>query len=142
MQQSSEWRTTSRARIRSLAPMKWAVCTEKPIEAAPASPPKSQMVLSTKPMAAGASAPRLPTIAWSMKNIITFVICAKIDGMLNKPIRLSISPRVMSSPERILPSRNSVLAFDNICYGLLCPYLPFDLACQNDSSSMSKIRVE
>ena len=114
MQQSSEWRTTSRARVRSLAPMKWAVCTEKPIEAAPASPPKSQMALSTKPMAAGASAPRLPTIAWSMKNIITLVICANIEGILNKYIKLSFSAFVIASPLRILPSSMSLFFFANI----------------------------
>ena len=33
-QQMSDWRSTRRAASKSLAPMKWATCTEKPSEAA------------------------------------------------------------------------------------------------------------
>lgn len=57
---------TARARVKSLAPIKWAACTLKPIETEPTSDPKSQVAGSTRPMEAEASAPRLPTIEASM----------------------------------------------------------------------------
>ena len=53
--------------------------------------PMSQVVLSIRPMLADASAPRCPTMEASIKNIITVVIWARIEGMLNPTIRLNFS---------------------------------------------------
>ena len=64
--QTNAWRNTCRALTKSLAPIKWATCTEKPNETAEQRPPKSHVADSTKPMDADAAAPSLPTIAASM----------------------------------------------------------------------------
>ena len=58
IQHTSDCRSTLRAASKSLAPMKWATCTENPILAAEANPPMSQPVVSTNPMAAEAFAPK------------------------------------------------------------------------------------
>ena len=50
----------------SPAPMEWATCTEKPVAAAEQVPPKSHVVVETKPMEAAALAPKLPTMAASI----------------------------------------------------------------------------
>ena len=94
--------------------MKCATCTLKPIEVAEVRLPKSHVDDSTSPHAAAASTPIRPTIAWSMKNIITLVICANIEGILNKYIKLSFSAFVIASPLRILPSSMSLFFFANI----------------------------
>ena len=62
----SPWRTTLWASARRPPPMRWAICTEKPVTMAMHRPPKSQVVLATRPMAAVALAPREPTMAESM----------------------------------------------------------------------------
>lgn len=51
---------------RSLAPIRWATCTENPVAAAVHTPLKSHVVVDTSPMDAEAFAPRLPTIEASM----------------------------------------------------------------------------
>ena len=59
-------RITARAFSKSLAPMKCAACTEKPIPPAATNEPKSQVAGSTKPIEAEAAAPNEPTIEASM----------------------------------------------------------------------------
>ena len=60
---------TSLARLNSPAPMRWATCTLKPTDAADSIPPKSQVLVDIRPIAAEASAPRLPTMEASMYTI-------------------------------------------------------------------------
>ena len=105
----SPWRNTCRARMKSFAPMKWAACTENPSDMALVMLLKSQVVDSTRPMLAEASAPKCPTMEASMKNIITLVICANIEGMLKSTIKLSFSRVVSASPPLILASSLSVV---------------------------------
>ena len=62
-QHTNDWRSTRRAPSKSLAPMKWATCTEKPILAAEANPPNNHVVVSTRPMAAVCRVPRWPIMA-------------------------------------------------------------------------------
>ena len=100
-QQTSDWRSTRRAASKSLAPMKWATCTENPSEAAWASPPMSHPVVSTSPMDAEALAPRCPTIEASMKNITVAEICARMEGILRLTISQSFSLWVIVRPSRI-----------------------------------------
>ena len=78
---TSDWRSTRRAASKSLAPMKWATCTEKPIFTAAPRPPMSHVVVSTRPMEAVAFSPRWPTMAASMKNITVALIWARMLGM-------------------------------------------------------------
>ena len=101
VQQTSDCRSTLRAASKSLAPMKWATCTEKPIFAAEARPPISQPEVSTIPMAAEAFAPRCPTIEASMKNITVAEICARIEGILRLTMSQSFSLCVIVRPSRI-----------------------------------------
>ena len=82
MPHANAWRNTCLALEKSLAPMKWATCTEKPTDTAERMEPISHVVVSIRPMLADCAAPRCPTMAASMKNIITVVIWASIDGML------------------------------------------------------------
>ena len=110
----SPWRNTCRARMKSFAPMKWAACTENPSDMALVMLLKSQVVDSTRPMLAEASAPKCPTMEASMKNIITLVICASIDGILNSTIKLSFSLVLRACPSRILASNLSVVFLPNI----------------------------
>ena len=106
--QRSPWRNTLRAFAKSLEPMKWATCTEKPSDAALVMLPMSHVVLSTRPMAAEAPAPKWPTIEASMKNMSTAVTCAKIDGMLRLTISLSLSLVVIDRPSRMSASNASL----------------------------------
>ena len=46
-------------------------------------PPSSQVLVETRPIAADAFAPRLPTMAESMYCITMEEICVKIAGMLS-----------------------------------------------------------
>ena len=94
--------------------MKWATCTEKPMETAVEILPQSHVDDSISPIAAEARVPRWPTMAASMKNISTVVICANIEGMLKSTIRLNISLRVISSWPRIFASNISLLRIKNI----------------------------
>ena len=100
-QQTSDCRSTRRAASKSLAPMKCATCTEKPIFAAEASPPISHPVVSTSPMEAEALAPRCPTIEASMKNITVAEICARMEGILRLTMSQSFSRWVIVRPSRI-----------------------------------------
>ena len=100
-QHTNDWRNTRRAALKSLAPMKCATCTENPMLAADARPPSSHVVVSTRPMAAEARAPRCPTIEASMKNITVAEICARILGMERLTMRRSFSPCVIVFPSRI-----------------------------------------
>ena len=68
---TSPWRSTSRALLKSLAPIRCATCTEKPLPQAPQNPPSSHMQVDTSPMDAPAAAPRWPTIDVSMYCIST-----------------------------------------------------------------------
>ena len=47
-----------RAQSQSSAPIRWATCTEKPVDAAAQSPQKSHVVVDTNPIEAEAFAPR------------------------------------------------------------------------------------
>ena len=96
--------------------------TEKPIEAAEASPPISHPVVSTMPMAADALAPRCPTIDASMKNITVADICARIEGILRLTISLSFSLCVISRPSRIYANKST--------FSLLCPNIT-DMECKD-----------
>ena len=109
-QQMSDWRSTRRAASKSLAPIKWATCTENPSEAAWASPPISHPVVSTSPMAAEAFAPRCPTIEASMKNITVAEICARIEGILRLTMSQSFSRWLIVRPSRMY-DRSSSLFF-------------------------------
>ena len=100
-QQTSDCLSTRRAASKSLAPMKWATCTENPMLAAEASPPISQPVVSTSPMEAEALAPKWPTIEASMKNITVAEICARMEGILRLTMSQSFSLWVIVRPSRI-----------------------------------------
>ena len=69
----------------------------------------SHSVDSTNPILAEAAAPKCPTIAASMKNMSTTVICASIDGTLSSTIRSSFSRVVICLPMRIFSSNSSLL---------------------------------
>ena len=56
---TNAWRNTCRALTKSLAPIKWATCTEKPNETAEQRPPKSHVADSTKPMDADCGSTQL-----------------------------------------------------------------------------------
>ena len=76
--------------------------------------PMSHAVDSISPMLAEASAPKCPTMPASMKNIITVVICANIDGTLKLTMSRSFSPCVMGNPLRMLANNLSLLLLPNI----------------------------
>ena len=80
MTHTSACRSTARAPLKSLAPMRCATCTEKPLVAAMPKPPMSHMQVDTRPMDAPAAAPRWPTIEVSMYCIITDDSCARMAG--------------------------------------------------------------
>ena len=96
--------------------MKWETCTEKPIDAALITLPISHVVDSTKPILAEASAPRCPTMEASMKNIMTVVIWANIEGILKLTISLSFSFCGMGWPLRMFANSASLFLFPNIPY--------------------------
>lgn len=104
-------RNTRRARSKLPAPKQWATWTEKPMEAALSSPPKSHVVDSTRPMDADCRAPRLPTMAASMKNISTDDSWASIDGILISMMRRSFSRLVIARPSRMYASSFPLLSF-------------------------------
>ena len=60
---------TSRALLNSPAPIRCATWTLKPTDAAERIPPKSHVLVDISPMAAEASAPRLPTMEASIYTI-------------------------------------------------------------------------
>ena len=114
MPQTRACRYTWRALGKSLAPIKCATCTEKPVEAAINTLPNNQIVGSMRPILAEAAVPRCPTMLASMKNIITVVSCANIDGILKLTMSRSFSPRVMGNPLRMLANNLSLLLLPNI----------------------------
>ena len=73
-------RNTTRAFLKSLAPIKCATCTEKPLPQAPQKPMSSHMQVETRPMEAPAAAPRCPTIDVSMYCISTEESWAMMAG--------------------------------------------------------------
>lgn len=99
-------RSTERARNMSPAPMAWATWTEKPVATAEQVPPKSHVVVDTKPMEAAAPAPKLPTIAASIYCMTMEDNCAMMAGMLNFHVKLNCWPNVMGWPLRISASRS------------------------------------
>ena len=77
---TSACRSTSRAVLKSLAPIRCATCTEKPLPQAPQNPISSHMHVDTRPMDAPAAAPRCPTIDVSMYCISTEESWAMMAG--------------------------------------------------------------
>lgn len=145
-QQMSACLNTCRAFTKSLAPMKWATCTEKPMDAATVTLPNSQVVLSTKPIDADGLVPKCPTIDASMKNISTVVIWARMDGMLNCTIKLSFSPFVITLPSRMLANSASVLVVENISFLYVAKTAQAEdkeslLALLRRSLSYAKVRI-
>ena len=89
---TTDCRNTRCAPSQSPAPMRWATCTEKPEAAALSSPPKSHVVVDTKPIAAEASAPRLPTIDASIYCITIDDNCATTAGTLSITAKRTFCP--------------------------------------------------
>ena len=77
---TSACRSTSRAVLKSLAPIRCATCTEKPLPQAPQNPMSSHMHVDTRPMDAPAAAPRCPTMDVSMYCISTEESWAMMAG--------------------------------------------------------------
>ena len=71
-------------------------------------------------MLADASVPRCPTMAASMKNIMTLVICASIDGMLSPTMRLSLSRNVNGCPLRMLANNASLFVIQDAKLLIIC----------------------
>ena len=107
-----------RAQSQSSAPIRWATCTEKPVDAAAQSPQKSHVVVDTNPIEAEAFAPRLPTIAASMYCMTMAESWVTMAGTLNATVRRSCSPDVIGRPSRIRASRWSVFFFFSFMYVL------------------------
>ena len=76
-------RRTSFASFSRSAPISCATCTENPVAAETHSPPNSQVVLETSPIAAVAAAPRLPTMDASIYCIMIELIWASTAGILS-----------------------------------------------------------
>ena len=74
---------------------------ENPAAADPHTPPNSQVVVDTRPMAAEAPAPIRPTMDASIYCIITEVICAMIAGVLKDAARRHFCLKDSSCPFRI-----------------------------------------
>ena len=77
---TSPCRSTSRAALKLLAPIRCATWTEKPLPQAPQNPPSSHMQVDTRPMDAPAAAPRWPTMDVSIYCISTEDSCAMMAG--------------------------------------------------------------
>lgn len=106
---TSAWRRMARAFVMSPAPMAWATCTENPVAAAEHDPLNSHVVVDTSPMAAAASAPRLPTMAASMYCIRMDDNWAMMAGTLSIRVSCSCWRVVIGSPWRMRASRESVV---------------------------------
>ena len=78
--------------------------------------PISHAVDSISPILAEASAPKWPTMPASMKNIITVVSCASIEGILRLMIKLSFSLRDMGNPLRMFANKASLFLLPNILF--------------------------
>ena len=106
----SACRNMERACLYSPAPTACATCTEKPDATARMTPPKSQVLEETSPMAAEAPAPRTPTMAASIYCMMISEICARMAGMLRRYTKEIRSPRDISSFLRIRAVKsNSVI---------------------------------
>ena len=81
-----------------MAPIKWATCTANPEAAALSTPPKSHVVVDTRPMAAAGSLPKLPTMAASIYCITIDDSCAMIAGALSCAVSVSCWRQVMGLP--------------------------------------------
>ncbi len=88
--------------------MRWATCTENPVETEAHNPQKSHVVVDTNPMEADASAPRLPTIAASIYCMIMAESWVTMAGTLKAAVRRNCSPKVMGRPSRMRASKPSV----------------------------------
>ena len=108
---TTDCRNTRCAPSQSPAPMRWATCTEKPEAAALSSPPKSHVVVDTKPIAAEASAPRLPTIDASIYCITIDDNCATTAGTLSITAKRTFCPADIVRPSRIIASNLSASVF-------------------------------
>ena len=116
--EGTERRNMERAQSQSSAPIRWATCTEKPVDAAAQSPQKSHVVVDTHPIEAEAFAPRLPTIAASMYCMTMAESWVTMAGTLNATVRRNCSPDVIGRPSRIRASRWSVFFFFSFMYVL------------------------
>ena len=113
------WRSTWRAPTLSLAPMRCATCTEKPVMKAKLNPPKSQMVVDTNPTDAASLAPRRPSIEASMYCIRNDESWASMAGALSLAVSVSCWRSVIGLPSRISESRAS-LEFCSIVLFIVC----------------------
>ena len=80
---------TSLAILNSPAPIRCATCTLNPTEAAERMPPNSQVLVDMSPIAADASAPRLPTMEASIYTITIYESWASMEGILSRTIKAS-----------------------------------------------------
>ena len=78
-----------------------AICTVKPVPAAIHSPPSSQVLDDTSPIAAPSPGLRRPIMDASIYCITIPEICARIAGILNRTIRESCCGVESVSPPRI-----------------------------------------
>ncbi len=79
----SPCRTIFLALFSSPAPIRWAICTVKPMLAAEQSPPISQVLEETSPIDAESFAPSCPTMEASIYCMTMEEIWAIMAGMLN-----------------------------------------------------------
>ena len=79
-------RNMERDLAKSDEPIRWAIWTENPVAQADRIPQKSHVDVETRPMAADASAPRLPTIDASMYCMAMAEIWATIAGKLKSAV--------------------------------------------------------
>ena len=95
-------RTRLRASRPSPAPMRCAVCTQKPTISARHSPPNSHVVDATSPMAAEAFVPSEPTMDVSIYCMMMEETCARMAGTLS----CATSP-ICCRSESLRPARNA-----------------------------------
>ena len=100
---------TRRALCSSFAPMYCATWTENPAETAEPTPPINHVLVDTRPIAADAFAPRLPTMAESIYCMAMVVIWVKIAGTLSSQTRWS-------------------WGFNSIQFGFICILLLFEVS--------------
>ena len=79
-------RNMDRDFTKSDAPIRWAIWTEKPVAQADRLPQMSHVDVESRPLAADASAPRLPTIDASMYCMAMAEIGATIAGKLKSAV--------------------------------------------------------
>ena len=106
---------TLRAPLLSPAPTRCATCTEKPAANAPESPPKSQMVVETRPTAEALVVLRCPSIAASIICMAMIEKCAIIAGMAKSTVRRSFCRSVISLPASLTRAKSSSLVYAIYC---------------------------